>query len=97
MFEGMTKRLKEDISKEIAYHYAVFATGSTERVISKMKRNIPLKDRKFLDRDIQNLVGKEMAFPYDILNSSLEKHILDFYDEIRLSLKTSKRNFRNTE
>ena len=90
MFEGMVERLKTDISKEIAYSYAVFVPENDERVISKMKRNISLKDRKFLERDLQNSIGKDLVFPYDVLNSKLEKHIADFYDEIKISQKISK-------
>ena len=91
MFECMAERLKADVSKEIAYAYAVFVPDDAEKVISKMKRNIPLKDRMFLGQDLQNFVGSDLIFPYDVLNSKIEKHIADFYDELSLSLETSKK------
>ncbi|MBQ8764903.1 MAG: hypothetical protein IJZ12_03160 [Clostridia bacterium] len=56
-----------------------------------MKSNIALNDRKFLEQDLQKAVGKRLLFPYDVLNSSLEKYITDFYDELGLSIKTSKK------
>ena len=40
---------------------------------------------------MQKASGGKLIFPYDVLNSSLEKHITDFYDELRLSLETSKK------
>lgn len=32
-----------------------------------------------------------MIFPYDVLNSIIEKHISEFYDELSLSLETTKK------
>ena len=72
MFESMAERLKADISKEIAYSYVAFIPNDTKKVISKMKSNISLNDRKFLEQDLQKAVGKRLIFPYDILNSNLE-------------------------
>lgn len=43
IFESMAERLKEDISKEIAYSYAVFVPDDTEKVISIMKKKYPFK------------------------------------------------------
>ncbi len=91
MFESMAERLKTDISKEIAYAYMAFVPYDTQRVISKMKRNIHLSDRKFLEQDLRDSVGNNLIFPYDVLNSKLEKHISDFYAEFTLSQKTLKK------
>lgn len=91
MFESMAEGLKADISKEIAYSYVVFVPYDTQRVISKMKRNIHLSDRKFLEQDLRNSVGNNLLFPYDVLNSKLEKHISDFYAEFSLSQNALKK------
>ena len=91
MFESMAERLKMDISKEIAYAYTVFVPDGTKRVISKMKRNIHLNDRKFLAQELQIAVGSGLIFPYDVLNSKLEKHISDFYAEFSLSQNALKK------
>lgn len=91
MFESMAERLKMDISKEIAYSYVAFIPNDTQKVITKMKGNIALNDRKFLEQDLQKAVGKRLIFPYDILNSNLEKHITDFYDELNLRIKTTEK------
>ncbi len=91
MFESMAEGLKADISKEIAYVYMAFVPYDTQRVISKMKRNIHLSDRKFLGQDLRDSIGNNLIFPYDVLNSKIEKHISDFYDEFSLGQKTLKK------
>ena len=91
MFESMVEKLKADVSKEIAYSYAVFVPNDTQRVISTMKRNIALSDRKFLEQNLQKSVDKKLIFPCDVLNANLEKHIADFYDELNLSVKTAEK------
>ncbi len=90
MFESMAEMLKTEISKEIAYTYVVFVPNDTESVISEMKSNILLKDSKFFGQDLLDSFGNRLKFPVDVLNSNLEKHITYFYDELRLSTKTSR-------
>ena len=91
MFESMEERLRESIAKEIAYTYVAFAPNDTKVTLSKMKKNIRAGDRMFLSKDLQNSVGKDLIVSYDVLNTSLEKYIDDFYNEITLGREASEK------
>ena len=88
LFENRAETLKNTVAKEIAYTYSVFVPKGTENITSKMKRNILLSDRKFLDSSLQEKLGSELIFPYEVLKENIEKQIDDFYGEFNLSIHT---------
>ncbi len=89
-FEKMAEALQKSIADEIAYTYSVFIANSTDNIVYKMNSNILLPDRKFLDTGLQNNVGNNLIFPYDVLKGKIEKQINVFYSEFSLSSKTLK-------
>lgn len=91
IFENMTDNLKMSVSKEIAYTYSAFIPEGEKQVISLMKHNISLWDRKLLEKNLQNQSENKIIFPYDVLIPKIKKHIENFYDEFRINFKTTEK------
>lgn len=82
-FNDMAERLRKEIDYEISYIYGAFVPREEDSVLSKMKSNIYVADRDFLDSDANGVI-----FPYDVLRENVSKCIEDFYDEFSLSAET---------
>ena len=82
-FNDMAERLRKEIDYEISYIYGAFVPREEDSVLSKMKSNIYVADRDFLDSDANGVI-----FPYDVLKENVSKCIENFYDEFSLSAET---------
>ncbi len=88
VFQNTAEDLSRSIVNEIAYTYSVFGSDNESRVITKMKSNILLSDRKFLDSNTQSFAKNKLIFPYDFLMANVKSHIDNFYNQFNLNCET---------
>ncbi len=88
VFQSTAETLARSIANEIAYTYSVFGSDNESRVITRIKSNILLSDRKFLDSKTQSIVKNKLIFPYDFLMANIKSHIDDFYNQFNLNCET---------
>ncbi len=87
-FTKLADDLQKNIINDIAYIYSTLIPDETKDVFTKMKSDILLPDRNFLDQDLKEHIGIHLVFPYDILMSKTKTHISNFYGEFTLSSQT---------
>lgn len=88
-FYDMAERLRKEIDYAISYVYGAFLSTEDDSVLAKMKSNIYVADRAFVDRSLLEKGGKEVIFPYDVLRHKVTKCIEDFYCVIYIQYRTS--------
>ncbi len=88
VFQNTAETLSRSIVNEIAYTYSVFGSHNENRLITRMKSNILISDRKFLDSKTQTIAKNKLISPYDFLMANIKKHIDDFYDQFNLNCET---------
>ena len=88
VFKSTAETLSRSIANEIAYTYSIWGSDNESRVITKMKSNILLSDRKFLDNNTQSIAKNKLIFPYDFLIANVKSHIDNFYNQFNLNCET---------
>ncbi|MBR7163501.1 MAG: minor capsid protein [Clostridia bacterium] len=88
IYDKMADNLLGTIDNDIAYVYSTFIPDGTKNILGKMKSNINISDRTFLDKSTQAQVGYELILPYDVLMDKVEAHIREFYDEFAFNRQT---------
>lgn len=88
VFKSTAETLSRSIANEIAYTYSILGSDNESRVITRMKSNILLSDRKFLDSKTQSIAKNKLIFPYDFLMTNVKSHIDSFYNQFNLNCET---------
>ncbi|MBE7031468.1 MAG: hypothetical protein E7401_00725 [Ruminococcaceae bacterium] len=88
VFKSTTETLSRSIANEIAYTYSIFGSDNESRVITRMKSNILLSTRKFLDSETQSIAKDKLIFPHDFLMANIKSHIDIFYSQFNLNCET---------
>ena len=87
-FTYLAEGMKRGIDNEIAYIYSCFVPAGTRDVLARMKGNVAVADREFLDDKTRATVGNRWTCSYDLLVDRVERQIEAFYAELDLSSET---------